>query len=87
MQKDVVIIEGGKIGIAVDIREGHIGLVRVDLKGDGVFHTMWVFLSKWVGGVSKPTGEARPMSVYLGKDKARAVDYLRQLAGIILKGC
>jgi len=51
--------------------DGKYSLVALELKGDSVWHKIWVFLSKWRSGEAVPDNKKRPMMVKLG-DKATA---------------
>jgi len=75
MRDDKMVVEVDRYN-AVGIYEygGKYSLIALELKGDGVWHKVWVFLSKWRSGASVPDDKKRVMSVKLGdKETAKRV--------------
>ena len=82
-EKETIMVGDSKYGVTVNEYNGSISLNKVEKGSNEVLYQQWVFLSKWQNGGAVPDDKKRPMGIWLGEDKAQAVQYLRQLASII----
>ena len=72
-------------GIMVEEYNDRISLVLAQKGQEGTTWKKWVYPQKRVDGRNEPNEKAIPHKIYLGHDRATAIDMLRKIA-IQLKG-
>lgn len=80
---NVVMVGDSKYGVELSEYQGSFALNKISKGQNEVLYNEWVFLSRWKNGAAVPDAQKRPMGIYLGKDKAIAIEVLKTLIGML----